>query len=158
MSRDAIALLKEDHKTVKQMFRRLEKMKDDPGEEMEKLVGEICQELLVHAKVEEEMLYPMARETLDEELDVLEANEEHHVVEVLIGELLGMDSSDERYVAKAIVLKELVEHHIEEEEDEMFPEIREHLGRKELQEIGARIEDRKKELEARDVRELAEAS
>lgn len=157
MSTDAIVMLKEDHKTVNKLFKRMEGLLEDGGEELRAVVEEICGELLVHATIEEEIFYPAARPELEDEKDVLEAKEEHHVVEVLVCELLRMKPSDEAYPAKAIVLRELVKHHVKEEEEEMFPEVREHLGRKELQALGERMMARKEELQKREPRELAEA-
>ena len=131
---DAIVLLRNDHKAVEALFKRLEK-----GDVT--VVPEICASLTVHATIEEEEFYPAVRAEVDGELDdVLEAVEEHHVVKVLVAELDALDPSDETYKAKATVLMELVRHHVEEEETEMFPEVRHALGRKRLTEIGERLE------------------
>jgi hemerythrin-like domain-containing protein len=93
------------------------------------------------------VFYPSVRAEVDDSLDeVLEAVEEHHVVKVLIGELEELSPSDETYKAKATVLMELVRHHIEEEEGEMFPQVRDALGRKRLTEIGAAMEEAKASL------------
>jgi len=135
---DAIVLLKNDHKKVKALFKKL-KAHDVS------VVPDICTELTVHAEIEETIFYPAIRGTI-EKLDVNEAYEEHHVVKVLIDELRSMSPDDENYEAKAVVLMEMVEHHVEEEEGEMFPHIREALGRKRLQEIGTVLEARKAEL------------
>ena len=146
MSNDAIVLLKEDHKTVKQLFREIEKRKEDGGEAIADLAKQVCLELLVHAQVEEEIFYPLARQSLDDELMILEADEEHHIAELLVQEIIALEPTDEHYVAKCIVLKEMVEHHIEEEETEMFPKMREELGRAQLQEIGEQMLARKEQL------------
>ena len=102
--------------------------------------------LTVHTYIENEVMYPRVRELVPElEDDVLESYEEHHVADVLVTELSVMDPSDERFTAKTTVLIENVRHHIEEEESEWFPQVREALGRTVLQEIGAdMIEARKK--------------
>lgn len=137
---DAITMLKDDHKTVKKLFREFEKA--DEGRK-KRIADQIVEELSVHSALEEQIFYPAARESLPDGDTVLEAVEEHHVVAWICSELMGMDTDDERFEPKVIVMKEMVEHHIKEEEDEMFPKMREALGRKVLQEIGARMEEAK---------------
>ena len=101
--------------------------------------------LTVHTYIENEVMYPRVRELLpDLEDDVLESYEEHHVADVLVMELSGMKPSDERFDAKTTVLIENVTHHMDEEEQEWFPKVREGLGRKVLQEIGAEMVEAKK--------------
>ncbi len=127
---DAIVMLRDDHAAVEKLFKKLES--GDLG-----VVPRICDELETHAEIEEEVFYPSVRaEVQDQDDEVLEAVEEHHVVKLLIAELRELDASDETYKAKATVLMENVRHHIEEEEGEMFPAVRSALGRKRLQEIG----------------------
>jgi iron-sulfur cluster repair protein YtfE (RIC family) len=95
-------------------------------------------------------MYPRVRELLPElEDDVLESYEEHHVADVLVMELSAMKPSDERFDAKTTVLIENVEHHMTEEEDEWFPKVRAGLGRKQLQEIGAEMIDKRKKAPRR---------
>ncbi|SDW66856.1 Hemerythrin HHE cation binding domain-containing protein [Amycolatopsis xylanica] len=138
MSTDAIVLLKEDHKTVEKLFKRFEKS-EDSGEKRE-IADSIIEELTVHAHIEEEIFYPAAREAAPDTKDhVLESVEEHHVVVWMLSELAGMSPEDERFDAKVTVLIENVRHHVEEEEDEWFPEVRKAMGRKALQELGARM-------------------
>ena len=128
---DAIVKLRADHKAVEKLFKRFEK--DDLG-----VVPEICAALSLHAAIEEQVFYPAVRSEVDGELDdVLEAVEEHRLVKGLVSELDGMSGDEETYRAKATVLMELVRHHVEEEETEMFPRVRAVLGRRRLQEIGA---------------------
>jgi hemerythrin-like domain-containing protein len=119
---------------------------DSSPDKKEALVNTICAALEIHAQLEEEIFYPLARQTVDDEMMLLEADEEHHVAETMINELLALDPTDERYVAKCIVLKEMVEHHIEEEETELFPKMRDELGRNRLQEIGEEMVARKDAL------------
>ena len=134
---DAIVMLRADHKEVEALFKRLEK--DDLG-----VVPDICAALTQHAFIEEQVFYPAVREDVEGALDdVLEAVEEHHLVKTLVGELTALEPSDETYKAKATVLMELVRHHVEEEEGEMFPEVRQALGRKRLTEIGEQMESAK---------------
>ncbi|AWG99052.1 hemerythrin domain-containing protein [Rhodococcus ruber] len=142
MSTDAIVLLKEDHKEIRALFREFRGADDD--EEKGRIVGRIIELLTVHTYIENEGMYPEVRSLLpDLESDILESFEEHHVADVLVMELAGMKPGAERFDAKTTVLIENVEHHIEEEEEEWFPKVREALGRKQLQEIGARMLDLK---------------
>ena len=104
-------------------------------------------EIEIHTTIEEELFYPaMKRKTDRDGKDlVAEAVEEHHVVTTLMGELKGLDPTDERYDAKFTVLMETVEHHIEEEEGEMFPEAEEVLGDR-LERLGTQMQERKQSL------------
>lgn len=138
MSTDAIVLLKNDHKEVRQLFNDFEKAGDNAHVAKGRLVDQIIELLTVHTYIENEVMYPRVRELLPElEDDVLESYEEHHVADVLVAELAGMKPEDERFTAKATVLIENVRHHMEEEERDWFPKVRESLGRKVLQELGA---------------------
>lgn len=128
---DGIVMLREDHKKVEALFKKLEKDEDV------QVVPQICAMLTEHAYIEEQVFYPAVRAEVDGTLDeILEAVEEHHVVKVLIAELEKLTSDDDTYKAKATVLMELVRHHVEEEEGEMFPKVRDALGRRRLVEIG----------------------
>ena len=134
---DPVKLLKDDHKKVKDLLSRAEKK---PTQE---LIDEITMELQVHTKVEEEIFYP-AFKKVDEEL-VMEAIEEHHVVDTLLEEIAGLSPDDDVLAAKLTVLRENVEHHIEEEEGKMFPDAKEVEG---LEDIGQQMKQRKEELTA----------
>jgi hemerythrin superfamily protein len=140
MSTDAIVMLKEDHKEIRRLFREFEKAGDDATARKGKIVDQILELLTVHTYLENEAMYPETRKLLpDLEDDVLESYEEHHVADVLCMELATMSPDDERFNAKTMVLIESVTHHIDEEEKDWFPKVREGLGRKQLQEIGARM-------------------
>jgi len=140
MSTDAIVLLKDDHKEIRRLFREFENAGDGAVKRKGKLVDQILEALTVHTYLENECMYPRVRELLpDLEDDVLESYEEHHVADVLCVELAAMDPDDERFDAKTTVLIESVSHHIEEEEQDWFPQVRAGLSRKQLQEIGARM-------------------
>ena len=144
MSTDAIVLLKEDHKEIKKTFDAFEKAGDEAYAEKGRLVDKMIELLTVHTYIENEVMYPRVRELLPElEDDVLESYEEHHVADVLVMELVAMKPDAERFTAKTTVLIENVRHHIEEEEKEWFPQVREGLGRKQLQEIGAEMTEAK---------------
>ncbi|MEE6257435.1 hemerythrin domain-containing protein [Plantactinospora sonchi] len=140
MSTDAIVLLKEDHKEIRKLFKAFQDVGEGATKRKGELVEQILEALTVHTYIENECMYPATRELLpDLEDDVLESYEEHHVADVLCAELAAMSPDDERFDAKVTVLIENVTHHIEEEEDEWFPKVREGLGRKKLQEIGERM-------------------
>jgi hemerythrin superfamily protein len=140
MSTDAIVLLKEDHKEIKRLFREFQKAGDSATAQKGKIVDQILELLTVHTYLENEAMYPETRKLLPAlEDDVLESYEEHHVADVLCLELAAMKPDDERFDAKTTVLIESVTHHIDEEEQDWFPKVREGLGRKQLQEIGARM-------------------
>ena len=146
MSTDAIVLLKQDHKEVKKLFKDFQSAGKDANVRKGKLVQQILEALTVHTYLENECVYPEVRSLLPAlEDDVLESYEEHHVADVLCMELATMSPDDERFDAKVTVLAELVTHHIDEEEQDWFPKVRAGLGRKQLQEMGARmLELRKK--------------
>jgi hemerythrin superfamily protein len=140
MSTDAIVLLREDHKAVKKLFREFEKAGEDATQRKGTLVAKIIELLTVHTYIENEVMYPEVRKLVpDVEDDILESYEEHHVADVLCMELFAMSADNERFDAKTTVLIESVEHHIEEEEQEWFPKVREALGRKQLAELGERL-------------------
>jgi hemerythrin superfamily protein len=140
MSTDAITLLKDDHKTVKKLFRDFQAAGDAATVTKGKLATRIIEELTVHTFLENEVMYPEVRALLpDLEQDILESYEEHHVVDVLCMELFAMKPDAERFTAKMTVLIENVTHHIQEEEQGWFPTVRSGLTRLQLQEIGAKM-------------------
>ncbi len=142
---DGITLLRQDHKTVEGLFKRFERAGDGASESKRDLVDRIIEELSVHAVIEEQVFYPAVREAVpDAEPTVLEALEEHHIVKWTLSELEGMAPDQERFDPKVTVLIESVRHHVEEEEGELFPEVRKALGRKRLAEIGEAMEKAKK--------------
>ena len=145
MSTDAIVLLKNDHKQVRKPFRDFEKAGDNADATKGEIVDKIIELLTVHTYIENEVMYPRVRELMPEvEDDILESYEEHHVADVLVMELYAMKPTDERFTAKTTVLIENVDHHIDEEEKDWFPKVREGLGRKVLQELGADMLEAKK--------------
>ncbi|MCW2739161.1 hemerythrin domain-containing protein [Nocardioides sp.] len=137
MSNDAIVILKDDHKQIRKVFRDFQAAGPDATVSKGRLVTTMIELLTQHTYIENEVMYPRVRELLPElEDDVLESYEEHHVADVLVTELAAMKPSDERFDAKTTVLIENVTHHMDEEEQDWFPKVREGLGRKQLQEIG----------------------
>jgi osmotically-inducible protein OsmY len=135
----ATELLKKQHREVRQLFRELKKTNAATGRR--KTMEEIADQLGMHMKIEEERFYPAVRElgTKKAEKLVPEAYEEHHVVSLVLSELPKVDPNDERFEAKMTVLEELIEHHVEEEEKEMF-KMAERLGDEELEELGKQME------------------
>ena len=143
-SSDAIALLKDDHRKVEKLFKDFEGAKGDGRKE--RLARQICMELVIHTKIEEEIFYPALEGKLEEDM-LSEAKVEHDSAKLLIAEIeAGNGESDEYFDAKVTVLQEQVEHHVEEEEKEMFPEVRK--ADLDLDALGEQIAARKKELMA----------
>jgi hemerythrin-like domain-containing protein len=140
---DAISLLKTDHDKVKGLLNELESTTERGVKTRAELFATIKGELTLHEIVEEEIFYPELKAHPKARDIVLEAYEEHHVVDTLMGELESLDVSDERWGAKAVVMKENIEHHIEEEEGEMFPKARQVFDATELDDLGRRMEARK---------------
>jgi hemerythrin-like domain-containing protein len=150
MSTDAITVLKQDHKEILKAFRDFESAGENAHKTKGKIVDRIIELLTVHTYIENEVMYPRVRELLPEvEDDVLESYEEHHVADLLVVELAAMKPDAERFDAKTTVLIENVRHHIEEEEKEWFPKVRQGLGRTTLQEIGAAMLEAKKKAPTR---------
>lgn len=146
---DAIELLTADHQEVQALFDAYQELVDGDGDadsdERAQLAGEICTKLTVHATIEEELFYPAVREVLDDDQDLLdEAEVEHACAKDLIAQISESDPDDELLDAKVKVLGEYVAHHVEEEEGEMFPKVRE--SGLDLNGLGEEMADRKIEL------------
>jgi hemerythrin superfamily protein len=142
---DAIQMLMADHKEVKAMFKEFEALKerDDADDEKADLVERICAALTIHATVEEEIFYPAVREAIDDEDLMDEADVEHASAKDLIAQLESASPGDDHYDAKVTVLGEMIDHHVKEEEGEMFPKARKAID---VDEIGAELAARKAEL------------
>jgi hemerythrin superfamily protein len=146
----ATKLLKEDHDKVRALFKQYDELGDRSRSEKQRVVDQVSRELEIHAKIEEEIFYPACLEgEKDAQKIVHESFEEHKIVKTLIAELGRMSPSDEQFDAKATVLKENVEHHAKEEEDDLFPKAEDILGDDGLRELGARMRARKEQLEGR---------
>ncbi|MFZ0159119.1 MAG: hemerythrin domain-containing protein [Kineosporiaceae bacterium] len=140
MSSDAIVMLREDHKRIRALFKEFQDSGERAHTRRGHLVSRILQELTIHTSIENEVMYPRVRELVPElEDDVLESYEEHHVADLLAAEIAGMNPEDERFTAKVTVLIENVTHHIEEEEQDWFPQVRTALSRAQLREIGVEL-------------------
>jgi hemerythrin superfamily protein len=144
---DAIELLTQQHREVKEMFDRFENMTDRAKVSKKKLADEICNALIMHTTIEEEIYYPATREASEETEDMVdEAVVEHASAKDLIAQIMEMDPGDDLYDAKVKVLGELVEHHVQEEEEEMFPKTRE--LKLDLKALGQEMKARQMEIEA----------
>jgi len=140
---NAITMLEADHAKVKKLLTELESTTERGVKTREELFATIKGELSIHEVIEEEIFYPALKSHPKAKDIVLEGYEEHHVVDLLMGELESLDVSDETWGAKASVMKENIEHHIEEEEGEMFKQARAVFDRQELEDLGARMAERK---------------
>ncbi len=139
---DAIRLLKADHATVKKLFKQFEKTDDEAVKQ--ELAATICNELTVHTTIEEEIFYPAAREAIDDEDLLDEAKVEHASAKELIAQIEGGSPDDDLWEAKVTVLGEYINHHVKEEQDELFPQVKK--SGIDLKELGQRLEARKVEL------------
>ncbi|MEO6144838.1 MAG: hemerythrin domain-containing protein [Dermatophilaceae bacterium] len=145
MSTDAIVVLKDDHQQIRKLFRDFQAAGENATSAKGKIATRIIEELTVHTYLENELMYPEVRNLLrDLEDDILESYEEHHVADVLCMELYAMNPDAERFDAKMTVLIENVKHHMDEEEQDWFPKVRNGLGRTKLQELGARMVELRK--------------
>ena len=152
---DALALLESDHAFVQAMFERFENEKDRATPpELRALAAAICRALTVHARIEEEIFYPAVREACDDCADLLdEAELEHADAKDLIAEI---EHDTEGFVPRVTLLKERTAHHVEEEQDELFPKVR--VTKLDLDALGKQLEVRKKELMSAPPDEIASAA
>lgn len=135
---NALELLKEQHDEVKKLFARIEEI-DDP-EEKDELVQELSDNLAAHATIEEKLFYPAAYGSSTKEL-LSEAVEEHLAAKRIIADLLDLTSEDDSFDAKVKVLKEQIEHHVHEEEHELFPKVRKAMAEAELDALGEQMDE-----------------
>lgn len=144
---DAIALLEADHRKVEKLLNQLDETTERAVKTRENLFSTLRSELVAHEMVEEEIFYPALKEHPRARDIVLEGYEEHHVVDEILAELAAVSFDDETWSAKFSVMKENLEHHIEEEEGDMFKKARQVLDKEELTTLGAAMSDRKKQAE-----------
>ena len=142
----ALEMLMADHEAVKKLFKQYDKMKDAEDDSRQDVAEKICNELTVHTQVEEELFYPWLRENLseDDQEMVDEAGVEHQTAKDLIEQLEDADEVDADYDAKVKVLSEYIDHHVEEEENEIFPKVK--SKKEELDALGEEMAARKAEL------------
>jgi len=148
-TKNAIQLLKEDHKKVKELFSQLVDTTTRAEKTRRQLLDKIEQELVVHTTIEEEIFYPAFRKAGDSEHSKIyfEALEEHRAAdEMVLPDLKNTDPGSEKFSGRAKVLKELVEHHADEEEKEMFKKANQSMSKEELMELGVQMSKRKQEL------------
>jgi Hemerythrin HHE cation binding domain len=143
---DAMSLLKEDHQKVKKMLVELESTTERGVKTREELFTKVKQELVIHEAIEEEIFYPALKDHPKTKEIALEAYEEHHVVDMVMAEIEGIAYDDEAWGAKFTVMKENLEHHIEEEEGEMFKQAKQVFDADELAQLGDHMMARKEEL------------
>ncbi|MFZ6780745.1 hemerythrin domain-containing protein [Undibacterium sp. Ji83W] len=142
---DAISLLKQDHKNVKALFAKFESLGDTALVSKKKIAHQICLELTKHTIAEEEILYTAMREAGEDVKDLMdEATVEHAAAKELIAQILAMEPEDDLYDAKVKVLSEQIEHHVREEEGEMFPKAKK--AKLDLVSLGEAIQERKDEI------------
>lgn len=146
-SKDAVSLLMEDHKAVKKLFKEFEKLaKADDVDGKVEIANQICEELTIHAMIEEEIFYPAARSAINDEDMLNEAEVEHATAKDLIAQIREMSGDDAMYDATVKVLSEYINHHVEEEETEMFPKAKK--AKMDLDGLGMQLMERKEELSA----------
>jgi hemerythrin superfamily protein len=144
---DAVELLTQQHREVEEMFERFEKMTDRAKVSKKKLADEICTARIMHTTIEEEIFYPATREASEDTEDMVdEAVVEHASAKDLIAQIMEMDPDDDLYDAKVKVLSEMIEHHVEEEEKEMFPKTRQ--LKLDMETLGQEMKARQQEIEA----------
>jgi hemerythrin-like domain-containing protein len=143
---DAMSLLKDDHRKVKKLLAELESTTERGVKTREELFTKVKQELVVHEAIEEEIFYPALKEHPKTKEIALEGYEEHHVVDTVMAEIEGVAYDDEKWGAKFMVMKENLEHHIEEEEGEMFKQARQVFDQDELAQLGESMKARKEDL------------
>ena len=142
---NAFELLKKDHEKVSGIFEKLDATTERGVKTREELFTQLKQELEIHAQIEEQIFDPAIKEAQETHDITLEAYEEHAVVKRLLAELDELPKDDETWGAKLTVLKENVEHHVEEEEDEMFPSVKKVLSSAQIEALGERMQAAKKE-------------
>ena len=146
---NAVDLLKKDHKAVRELLKELADTKTRSAQKRERLFAKIHQDLKAHTTIEEEIFYPAYHEAAKTHPDLklfFEAEEEHGLVDIVLGALQAGDPASEEYGAKCKVLKDLVDHHAKEEEGEMFPRARRLLGKKRLEDLGGEMQARKEQI------------
>jgi iron-sulfur cluster repair protein YtfE (RIC family) len=146
---NAFELLKQDHEKVSGIFEKLEPTTERALKTREELFTQLKTELDIHAEVEEQIFYPAIKEAEETRDITLEAFEEHAVVKTLLAELEAEAKDTEEWKAKLTVLKENVEHHVEEEEGEMFPKAKKVLSKEQIEELGTEMQEAKKRLQSR---------
>lgn len=147
---NAVDLLIEDHRRVEELFTQFEELTERAEKGQAELAEKITRELVTHAAIEEQIFYPAVRAGMpDHDFDVREGLEEHHVMELLLAEIADLDSTDDRFRPKMMVLIENTRHHVEEEEEDLFPSVRDQMDDETLEELGEAMEKARKSAPTR---------
>lgn len=144
---NAIDLLEQQHREVEELFEKFESAGEKAKKTKERLCRELSDQLAMHAEIEEKLFYPESKQEKTEEI-LRESVEEHLAMKRILADLLEIGADDEQFDAKMSVLKEQVEHHVEEEEKELFPKVRKSLSKDELEDLGNRMQEMFERLEA----------
>jgi hemerythrin-like domain-containing protein len=144
---NAIDLLEQQHREVEELFEEFESAGENAKKTKERLCSELADALAVHAEIEEKLFYPESKQENTEDI-LRESVEEHLSMKRLLADIVEGEVEDEQFEARIEVLKEQVEHHVEEEEKELFPKVRKALSREELDDLGTRMQTLAEELEA----------
>ena len=144
---NAIDLLKHQHRDVEDLFEEFEGAGEGAKKTRERICREISDQLAIHAELEEKLFYPESKQAQTEEL-LRESLEEHLQMKRMIADLMEAGPEDEQFEAKMTVLKEEVEHHVKEEEEELFPKVKKACSKEELDDLGARMQQLARQLEA----------
>ena len=144
---NAIDLLKHQHRDVEDLFEEFEGAGEGAKKTRERICREISDQLAIHAELEEKLFYPESKQAQTEEL-LRESLEEHLQMKRMIADLMEAGPEDEQFEAKMTVLKEEVEHHVKEEEEELFPKVKKACSKEELDDLGARMQELARQLEA----------
>lgn len=134
---NALELLKQDHRTVAELFKQIEATENE--KQQQRLFQQIKNELETHTHIEETVLYPALKQHEELKDLTLEAEEEHKQVKTLLREIERLTDGSERFAAKVKVMSENVEHHVKEEETEMFPKVKRHFSVAELEQMGQEL-------------------
>ena len=145
---DAFELLKKDHRKVEEIFAKLEETTERAVKTREELFAKLQTELEIHTQIEEQILYPVLKEVRETREITFEGYEEHAVAKRLLEEMAATPVDSEEWTAKCKVLKESIEHHVQEEETEMFKDAQEVLSKEQIEELGARLATEKQQLAA----------
>jgi hemerythrin superfamily protein len=146
---NALKLLEDQHREVEDLFEEFESAGEGAKKTKERIFKQIADSMAVHAEIEEKIFYPEAKEASEELEELLrEAVEEHLSVKRIIADLLQTGPEDEQFDARVKVLKEQIEHHVEEEEGELFPQVKKDCDERTLEDMGSRMEQMAQELEA----------
>jgi hemerythrin superfamily protein len=146
--KDAIAVLKQDHRAIERLFKELERAGEKEQRKKKKLVKQMVEELSTHAQIEEQLFYPEVQATAKENELALKAIEEHDLVKLLLEQLRVMTPEEERFQSKVTVLIALVRGHVKEEERVMFPVIRKALTPMQLRDLGTRLREGRKAIQS----------